>query len=141
MKDPFADAIEEAMKAAIKKASEQFEQAFFMENDPRARHIRERLERSPYGNNGFPDEPLIEQKDWRVGYFRELNAVDIYHRHGWGPFKKWHYCVFFDKGESLGESRIYSDIWKGSIGNHKCAKCEEKVPSEIMTAIQLLIET
>ena len=140
--DPFAEGITDAIAEGVRKAAKNLEETFFLGGHPELRHRKETLEGSPYRK--IPkDERLISQEDWQVGYIREFNCVDIYHRHGRGPCKKWHYCVFCDeKNQPLGGTRIYQHTFKESVGKlaHRCSKCHKEVPREIMSAIMLLVE-
>lgn len=116
LRDEFTKAIEAQIAAGVADAAEQFEKNFFLQGSNPAE--TELIMHSPFKNVPH-DEKLLPTKDgWTVGYVRKWNCVDIYHEHGIWPFnRKWH---FAEKGI--------------------CPECKAELPSEMWTAINLLVE-
>lgn len=116
MKDKFTTLIEDQIADGVADAAAIFEKNLFLAGS----HVAEdKLIRNSPHKKPPHDEKLLPIKDgWCVGYIREWNFVDIYHKHGtkyWS--EKWHYA---EKGE--------------------CPECHAKLPSEMWTAINLLVE-
>lgn len=101
-------------------AAAKFEEDFLLQGK---NPIEEKLiKNSPLKTAPFDEELLPEKDGWRVGYIRKFNCVDIYHKHGWWSNKwdwteKWYYA---EKGE--------------------CPRCHAELPSELWTAIKLLVD-
>lgn len=120
MQDKFTKIIQKQIADGVAAAAEKFEEDFFLQgkNPIEATLIKSSpLKKAPY------DEELLPTKDgWRVGYIRKWNCVDIYHKHGWWS-NKWDWT----------EKWYYAE--KGT-----CPRCQATLPSEMWTAINLLIE-
>lgn len=116
LRDEFTKAIEKQIADGVANVAEQFEKNFFLNGSNAAEN--KLIKSSPMKTAPY-DEKLLPEKDgWCVGYIREWNCVDIYHKHGVWPFtRKWH---FAEKGT--------------------CPECQAELPSEMWTAINLLIE-
>ncbi len=111
MKNEMTEIIQHQVTAAIVK----FEKTFLQGSNA----IEDKLRISSPHKQPQYDEELLPTKDgWCVGYIREFNCVDIYHKHGSWPFiRKWHFA------------------WKG-----ECPECHDTLPSEMWTAIHLLVD-
>ncbi len=110
-----ADYIEKQISDKLATFTTKFEKTFLQGSNV----AEDKLIRNSPMKKVPQDEKLLPTKDgWCVGYIREWNFVDIYHKHGtkyWS--EKWHYA---EKGE--------------------CPECHAKLPSEMWTAINLLVE-
>lgn len=128
MIDPLEAKVNKAIADAIKKSADNFEKSFLGYWSIEERHNDNMKKQSP-----FKDVPigvdLYEKEDWRVGMVRlkeGIQMIDFYHKHGIWPLQKLHYagCIFRE-----------SDLKR-----LHCTKCKEPVPSEVVTAVRLLVD-
>jgi hypothetical protein len=116
LRDDFAKAIEKQISDGIADAADKFALGLFLHGSNPAENTL--IKSSPLKKAPYDEKLLPTQDGWCVGYIREWNCVDIYHKHGFWPFtRKWH---FAEKGT--------------------CPECQAELPSEMWTAINLLID-